>query len=102
MKKITVGQFLAFTNVYVPVCIEDEFQRYEGRGRSGMKAGELSLCVLTEVEKECPIDYIRNVDGGHFGDDKKRKMLLFLVLELKTTKNILVRSKLWKKENGYF
>lgn len=78
MEKITVGQFLAFTNVYVPICIEDEFQRYEGRGGSGMEAKELSICVLTENEKNCPIDYIRNVDGGHFGDNEKRKGAIIL------------------------
>ncbi len=69
MEKITVGQFLAFTNVYVNLYIEDEFQRYdcvEGTARQ-MLAGE----VISEEQKECPIDYIRNVDGGHFGDSEK-------------------------------
>lgn len=78
MEKITVGQFLMFTNYYVPICIEDEFRRYEGRGGSGMEAKELSLCVLTEEEKECPIDYIRTVDGGYIGDYKKRKDAIVL------------------------
>lgn len=78
MEKITVGQFLMFTNRYVPICIEDEFNRYEGRGGSGMSAKELLHCVLTEEEKDCPIDYIRNVDGGHFGDDEKRKDAIVL------------------------
>ena len=29
MNKITIGQFLSFTNYYVPIYIEDEFQRYD-------------------------------------------------------------------------
>ena len=68
MEKITIGQFLSFTNVYVPIYIEDEFQRYteiEGMPK------HLLIGKLTEEQKECPIDYFRNVDGGHLGDDKK-------------------------------
>jgi len=68
MNKITIGQFLMFTNYYVPVYIEDEFQRYTEI--EGM-AKHLLNGKLTEEQKECPIDYFRNVDGGHFGDDKK-------------------------------
>ena len=37
MEKITVGQFLEFTNRYVPICIEDEFNRYKGRGGIGIE-----------------------------------------------------------------
>ena len=69
MEKITVGQFLAFTNTYVNLYIEDEFSRYdciEGTARQF-----ISENIITEEQKECPIDYIRNVDGGHFGDDEK-------------------------------
>ena len=70
MNKITIGQFLSFTNVYVPVYIEDEFMRYDGFG--GISVERL-IPNLTDEQKECPIDYIRNVDGGHFGDDEKIK-----------------------------
>lgn len=70
MEKITIGQFLSFTNVYVPIYIEDEFQRYDGFGGQSV---ERLIPNLTEKQKECPIDYIRNVDGGHFGDDEKIK-----------------------------
>lgn len=52
MEKITIGQFLMFTNRYVPICIEDEFSRYEGRGGSGMSAEELFHCVLGEPYKQ--------------------------------------------------
>lgn len=69
MNKITIGQFLSFTNVYVPIYIEDEFQRYDGFG--GISVERL-FPNITDIQKECPIDYIRNVDGGHFGDDKKK------------------------------
>lgn len=70
MEKITIGQFLSFTNVYVPIYIEDEFQRYDWV--SGV-CGNLASTVLNESQLECPIDYFRNVDGGHFGDDEKIK-----------------------------
>ena len=75
MDKITIGQFLSFTNVYVPIYFEDEFQRYNGFG--GIKV-EYALPNLTDKQKECPIDYIRNVDGGHFGDDKKKSNAIVL------------------------
>ena len=70
MEKITIGQFLSFTNVYVPIYIEDEFQRYDWV--NGV-CGNLASTVLNESQLECPIDYFRNVDGGHFGDDEKIK-----------------------------
>ena len=73
MKKITMRQFLSFTNVYVPIYIEDEFMRYEPIFKDSM----IEL-VMTEEQWNCPIDYIRNVDGGHFGDDKKRKNAIVL------------------------
>ena len=69
MKKITIGQFLAFTNIYVNLYIEDEFQKYDGF--EGTVRQFISENILTDNQKECPIDYIRNVDGGHFGDDEK-------------------------------
>ena len=75
MEKITVGQFLMFTNYYVTVYIEDEFQRYDCKyfGKvEDLITRYLNPTGLTEKQKECPIDYIRNVDGGHFGDDEKR------------------------------
>lgn len=68
MEKITIRQFLGFTNVYVPIYIEDEFQRYDWI--SGV-CGNLVKTKLTESQLECPIDYFRNVDGGHFGDNEK-------------------------------
>ena len=70
MEKITVGQFLEFTNYYVPVYIEDEFQRYDGK--FGKDVGSL-LLKISDKQRACPIDYIRNVDGGHFGDNEKIK-----------------------------
>ena len=74
MEKITVGQFLMFTNRYVPVYIEDEFMRYEPFCGTPSQLLEFfnnndfgeNKCV------DCPIDYIRNVDGGHFGDNEKK------------------------------
>ena len=75
MEKITIGQFLSFTNTYVPVYIEDEFSRYttvEGDCFKFLNG------KLTEEQFNCPIDYIRNVDGGHFGDDKKIKSSIVL------------------------
>lgn len=66
MEKITIRQFLMFTNRYVPIYIEDEFMRYESIFKDSM----IEL-AMTEEQWNCPIDYIRNVDGGHFGDDKK-------------------------------
>ena len=77
MNKITIGQFLEFTNIYVPVYIEDEFRRYSGKhGKvkdllEGLTTSQFTVIPLTDIQKECPIDYIRNVDGGHFGDNKK-------------------------------
>lgn len=71
MNKITIGQFLSFTNIYVNLYIEDEFQRYdciEGTARQF-----IAEHILTDEQKKCPIDYFRNVDGGHFGDNEKIK-----------------------------
>lgn len=79
MEKITVGQFLCFTNVYVTVYIEDEFQKYETR--SGIPS-DLINCILSEKELDCPIDYIRNVDGGHFGDGMKNPHSIVLGIRL--------------------
>ena len=73
MKKITIRQFLMFTNRYVPIYIEDEFMRYESIFKDSM----IEL-AMTEEQWNCPIDYIRNVDGGHFGDDEKRKDAIVL------------------------
>lgn len=73
MEKITIRQFLSFTNVYVPIYIEDEFMRYDSIFKDSMVG-----LVMTEEQWNCPIDYIRNVDGGHFGDDKKRKDAIVL------------------------
>ena len=75
MEKITVGQFLEFTNYYVPVYIEDEFQRYNGK--YGKDVGSL-LLKISDKQRTCPIDYIRNVDGGHFGDDTKVQRAIIL------------------------
>ena len=73
MEKITIKQFLSFTNVYVPVYIEDEFQKYDVI----FKDSRVEL-ALTDEQWNCPIDYIRNVDGGHFDDDKKIKSSIVL------------------------
>lgn len=73
MEKITIRQFLIFTNRYVPIYIEDEFHRYDSIFKDSMV--ELAM---TEEQWNCPIDYIRNVDGGHFGDDEKRKDAIVL------------------------
>ena len=88
MEKITIGQFLAFTNRYVSVYIEDEFQRYNciHETATGLLKGTMNNLLenselkplLTESQLECPIDYIRNVDGGHFGDDEKTKTSIVL------------------------
>ena len=73
MNKITIKQFLEYTNVYVPVYIEDEFQRYDPF--EGTPKELLEFFDKNDFSKykciDCPIDYIRNVDGGHFEDDKK-------------------------------
>lgn len=66
MEKITIKQFLAFTNIYVPIYIEDEFQEHDTIFKE-----PLVELVLTDEQWNCPIDYIRNVDGGHRNDDKK-------------------------------
>lgn len=66
MEKITIRQFLSFTNVYVPIYIEDEFMRYEPIFKDSM----IEL-TMTDEQWDCTIDYIRNVDGGHRGDEKK-------------------------------
>lgn len=73
MEKITIRQFLMFTNRYVPIYIEDEFMRYEPIFKESMN--EL---VMTEEQWDCSIDYIRNVDGGYFGDDKKKSNAIVL------------------------
>lgn len=77
MNKITIRQFLAFTNVYVPIYIEDEFMRYD----SIFKDSNIEL-VMTDEQWNCPIDYIRNVDGGHFDDDKKKPNSIVLGIGL--------------------
>ena len=68
MEKITIGQFLTFTNYYVPLYIEDESIFKE----------PMNELAMTEEQWSCPIDYIRNVDGGHFGDDKKKSNAIVL------------------------
>lgn len=68
MPKITIRQFLMYTNRFVPIYIEDEFQRYhciQGTAESLLNGG------LKEFQLECEIDYIRNVDGGYRNDDSK-------------------------------
>ena len=73
MEKITIRQFLMFTNVYVPIYIEDEFMRYEPIFKDSM----IEL-AMTEEQWNCPIDYIRNVDGGHRNDEKKKDTAIVL------------------------
>ena len=69
MEKITIKQFLSFTNIYVPLYIEDEFQRY----KTFAGDPQMLVAILSPKQKDCPIDYIRNVDGGHFGGDDEKK-----------------------------
>ena len=38
--------------------------------------------AMTEEQWNCPIDYIRNVDGGSCGDDKKVKSAIVLGIGL--------------------
>ena len=73
MEKITIGQFLSFTNVYVPIYIEDEFQKYDVI----FKDSFVEL-VMTDEQWNCQIDYIRNVDGGHRNDEKKKNTAIVL------------------------
>lgn len=66
MTKIHLGQILEYTNIYVPVYIEDEFHRYEA-----ISGKPQELLRMLQNQLFCPVDYIRNVDGGHYGDDEK-------------------------------
>lgn len=66
MTKIHLGQILEYTNIYVPIYIEDEFHRYEV-----ISGKPQELLGMLQNQLFCPIDYIRNVDGGHYGDDEK-------------------------------
>lgn len=84
MEKITLGQFLNFTNYYVPVYIEDEFMRYDGFGE-GRTVQELYHSLDGDFHKrklECPIDYIRNVDGGHMGDEQKKSNAIVIGISI--------------------
>lgn len=78
-KPITVGQFLEYTNYYVPIYIEDEFgnSRYdfiEGTPKSFLKE-------LNKEQLNCPIAFIMNVDGGHMGDELKSKVGICLGID---------------------
>ncbi len=77
MEKITIRQFLNFTNVYVPIYIEDEFQKYEPISKEPF----IEL-AMTDEQWDCPIDYIRNVDGGHRNDEKKKSTAIVLGIGL--------------------
>ena len=57
---------MSFTNIYVPIYIEDEFQKYNVIFKDSL----VELALIDE-QWNCPIDYIRNVDGGHRNDEKK-------------------------------
>lgn len=84
MNKITIGQFISFTNIYVNLYIEDEFQEYdciEGTARQFIQEN-----ILTEKQKKCPIDYIRNVDGRHFMDNKKVSNSIVIGIGIKNWK----------------
>ena len=81
MEKITIRQFVSFTNVYVPIYIEDEFMRYDPIFKDSMVT-----LVMTEEQWNCPIDYIRNVDGGHFGDDEKKSNAIVLGIGIENWK----------------
>ena len=71
MENITVKQFLMFTNMYVPLYIEDEFKHFEPFSGTPKELLEFIKRYEHKHMDDCPIDYIRNVDGGHFGDDEK-------------------------------
>ena len=90
MNKITLGQFLAFTNVYVPIYIEDEFQRYDCI--DGYPT-ELSKSLLGRTQLECPIDYIRNIDGGHRNDNEKQKCGIVLGIGLENFEKYFINNK---------
>jgi len=76
MNKITVGQFLAFTNGYVSIYIEDEFATvYKNKVIVGKP---FDLIDKLKDKLDCPIDYIRNVDGGHRDDEKKENYAIVL------------------------
>lgn len=66
MAKIQLGQILDYTNIYVPIYIEDEFHRYKT-----ISGTSLQLSEMLQKQLLCPIDYIRNVDGGHYEDEEK-------------------------------
>lgn len=40
--------------------------------RNAIKAVKVALAIIT-FPLNCPIDYFRNVDSGHFDDDKKKR-----------------------------
>lgn len=75
MEKITLRQFLEFTNLYVPIYIEDEFQRHT----TELDWPGHLLKVLGDKKLSCPIDYFRNVDGGHMGDKEKARKDCFVI-----------------------
>ena len=78
MEKITIKQFLAFTNRYVPVYIENEFAAiYKDKVIAGTP-DTLYSSILKFNQMDCPIDYIRNVDGGHRDDEKKKDCAIVL------------------------
>lgn len=66
MTKIHLGQILEYTNIYIPIYIEDDFHRYET-----ISGKPQELFEKLQNQLLCPIDYIRNVDGGHYGDEEK-------------------------------
>ena len=74
MNKITVGQSLNFTNIYVPIYIENEFQI--GDCWNGSVDGLLH--ILRQDQLNCEILYIRNVDGGHRKDFEKDNCAIVL------------------------
>ena len=93
MEKITIRQFLMFTNVYVPIYIEDEFMRYEPIFKDSM----IEL-AMTEEQWNCPIDYIRNVDGGFCGDDKKVKSAIVLGIGIENWIDYFIKGQNYDKE----
>ena len=70
MNRITIGQLLEITNIYVPVYIENEFPVYH---KVLFGSVDKFLHTLSEEQKSCEIFYIRNVDGGHRFDNEKEK-----------------------------
>lgn len=79
MNKILLGQILEHTNIYVPIYVEDEFHRYET-----ISGKPLELLEMLQDKLSCPIEYIRNVDSGHYRDEEKSAHGIVIGIGLET------------------